>query len=209
MKATDHFAIVIIVIAVIIIAGIMIMPQKIGIPQEESIVVPIRNTAEEKMENKFFYVKGVEYKFIHTEMRIFAGAGAGGQADTIIESFNITQFIEMSPKNRTIYVTFGKGDPRIVFWEGSNRIIHQHRFIKKYWVFGENGEGWIIYEDNYQYQNNGKAFWFKEHDMESVTFKWTDKYQVEYDNKDRRGFYSIIILALGICFALWIRGNKD
>ena len=205
MRVKDFFAIAIAMATILIIIAIMTVPQEVKIPQEESIVVPIRTTVEEKMENEFFYPKGIDYKFIHTEAVRFGGGSAGGQSDTIISSFNVTQFIEMAPKNRTVYVTFETGAPRIVFWKGSEKIIHQHRLTKKYWVFGEDGEGWIVLEENYQDPN----FWVEKHDQKSVTFKWTDKYQVDYDNnKDYRSIYSFIVFVIG-AFLLFILYLKD
>lgn len=195
MRVKDFFAIAIAMATILIIAAIMVMPQEVKVAQEESIVVPIRTTVEEEMENEFFYVKGVDYKFVYIEAVRFGGGGAGGQSDTIISSFNITQFIEMAPKDRRVYVTFEIGSPGIVFWKGSNKVVQQHRLTKKYWVFGENGEGWLVLEENYQ----DPKFWVEKHDQKSVTFKWTDKYQVDYDNnKDHRIIYSIIVFVIGV-----------
>ncbi|MCK5474997.1 MAG: hypothetical protein KAI71_00255 [Candidatus Pacebacteria bacterium] len=188
MKTVDYIAIAIMIITIIAVVIIVTTPQEIRIPQEESVIVSIRTDIEDNTENDFFYPE-----------EIF-----GERSNTMI-IFNITQFIEMIPSDKIVYVTFETGDTRIVFGE----IVHRHMFTKKYWIFNEHGEGFITYKEDYQYQNNGKAFWVGEHDMKSVTFEWTDKYQVEYENEDRRGIYSFLVFFVGLLIAEVIRGETE
>lgn len=153
-----------------------IMSSNIPILEEEEVVIPLRNGLENEI-----LVGGLENKFIHVERVLFGVGVGGGLGAPQIRCSSIDNFIEMVPENETVYTSFETRDMRDIFWKGSKRTQARHSFTKIYWAFIENRAGMIFFEDNYQYKdNNGRAFFVEKYDSESVTFRWTNRFHVEY-----------------------------
>lgn len=170
--------------------------------EEEQVAIPIRDNLENEI-----LVGGLENKFIHVERVHWGGAGAGGLGAPQIRCSSIDNFIELVPKNETVYTSFETRDTRAIFWKGNKRTQANHKLTKIYWAFIENRAGMIFFEDNYQYKDNGQTFFVERFDSESVTFRWTNRFHVEYYRekmKEGTDFISGSIIITGILFVCGI-----
>jgi len=176
MKSRRFIAMLIVVATIVITMLIVNMPQEEKDPQENEVKISISTTTEDlilekKGGNEFFYVKGIENKL------------------EPIECSTVDQFVNLSCKDRNIYVTFETGDSRTVFWKGSEKVIQQYKFTKKYWVFAKDGEG----------------------NQEAVIFIWTDRYDIEYENNkyNRLIFFVIILSLIALFVCIFYKENPE